>query len=105
MPSEPIHLNVLRGLISALILSVEVIDMDKKSEFTKQGKFLTKNTTVSGLKVTGEYTGNDVRISNDLIINFQSHKIIFPFKFWKNIFNNNNNNNNNNGNIVAIIYQ
>jgi hypothetical protein len=37
MPSEPIHLNVLRGLISALILSVEVIDMDKKSEFKNKG--------------------------------------------------------------------
>jgi len=31
MPSEPIPLNVLKSLVSALILSIEVIDMDKKS--------------------------------------------------------------------------
>jgi len=36
VPSEPIPLNVLKNLISALILSVEEIEMDKKTEFTKQ---------------------------------------------------------------------
>jgi hypothetical protein len=40
MPSEPVNLNVLRSLISALTSSAEVVDMDKKSEFTKRGEIL-----------------------------------------------------------------
>jgi hypothetical protein len=98
LPSELIPLNVLRSLISSLTSSAEVLDMDKNLQ--NEGKFLTKNTTVSGFKVMGEGIGNDVRISNDLTVKFQLNKIIFPFKFGKNIFSNNNNNN---WNFVAII--
>jgi len=39
-PSEPIPLNVLRSLISALTLSAEVVDVDKKLEFTKRGEII-----------------------------------------------------------------
>jgi hypothetical protein len=39
-PSEPINLNVLRSLLSALTLSAAVVNMDKKSEFTKRGEIL-----------------------------------------------------------------
>jgi hypothetical protein len=39
-PSEPIPMNALRSLISALTSSAKVVDMDKKLEFTKRGKII-----------------------------------------------------------------
>jgi hypothetical protein len=42
MLSEPINLNVLRSLISVLTSSAEVVDMDKRSEFTNPGEILNE---------------------------------------------------------------
>jgi len=39
-PPEPIPLNILRSLISALTSSAEVVDTDRKSQFTKRGEIL-----------------------------------------------------------------
>jgi len=40
IPSEPINLNFPRSLISALTSSTELVDVYKKSEFTKRGEIL-----------------------------------------------------------------
>jgi len=53
MPSVPTALNVLKSLISALMLSVEVIDMDKKSEFTKQGEILDEECDCKWIQSDG----------------------------------------------------